>query len=90
MVTLVSQPEPTIEAAAMPPAHMSYIAIANDLQARIESGEYPPGTRLPTYRELAGLYSVSVATATRAIRELRRRCVVEGHPGKGVYVPSIT
>jgi GntR family transcriptional regulator len=85
MVTLASQPETT--EFAMPPAHMSASAIAADLEARIAAGEYLPGTRLPTYGQLADLYSVSVATSRRAIGLLRRQGTVEGHPGKGVYVP---
>lgn len=83
MVTLVSQPEE----ATMPPAHMSYAAIAADIAARIDTGEYPPGSRLPTYAQLADLYSVSLASIRRAIGQLRDDGVVEGHPGKGVFVP---
>lgn len=84
MVTLASQPETET---AMPPAHMSHSAIAADLKARIAGGEYQPGTRLPSYRELAALYSVSPATVRRAIALLREDGAVEGHPGKGVFVP---
>lgn len=53
---------------------------------RIEAGEYPPGSRLPTYRELADLYSVSYATAQRAIGTLRDRGIVRGQQGRGVFV----
>jgi GntR family transcriptional regulator len=87
MVTLVSQ---LGSATTMPPAHMSYLAIADDIRARVTTGEYRPGERLPSYAQLADLYSVSLATVRRAVRLLRQQGVVEGYPGKGVYVASVT
>lgn len=68
------------------PVPMSYRAIAADLAARITSGEYPPGSKLPSYAELALLYSVSVSTAQRAIALLQDRGVVVGATGRGLYV----
>lgn len=68
------------------PRHLNFREIADDLAERIESGEYAPGTQLPTYKELAELYSVSYATAQRAVGTLRDRGVVRGHQGRGVFV----
>jgi GntR family transcriptional regulator len=68
------------------PVPMSYRQIADDLEARIRAGEYPPGAELPSYAELAKLYSVSRATATRAYGLLHDRGLVVGSPGRGVYV----
>jgi GntR family transcriptional regulator len=65
---------------------LSFQQIADDLAARIDSGEYPPGAKLPSYSNLADLYTVSVATAQRAILILRTRGLVEGEPGRGVFV----
>lgn len=70
----------------MPPVPLSYRQVADDLEARIKRGEYEPGTAIPSYRELAELYSVSVSTASRAVALLRDRGVVIGVPGRGVYV----
>ncbi len=70
------------------PRHTSYREIAEDLAERIHIGEYAPGEKLPTYEELAKLYSVSRATAQRAITTLRDRGVVRGHQGVGVFVPD--
>lgn len=70
------------------PLPMSYLKIAEDLSARIKSGEYGPGEQLPTYNELADLYSVSFSTITRVIGVLRDRGVVIGLPGRGVFVPE--
>ena len=70
------------------PVKLSYRQIADDLTERIRRGEYPPGTLLPSYAELAVLYSVSLTTAGRAYSLLRDRGTVEGSPGRGMYVPA--
>jgi GntR family transcriptional regulator len=63
-----------------------YREVANDLQARINSGEYPPGTQIPSYAQLAVLYTVSVTTVQRAILVLQAQGVLVGVQGRGVYV----
>lgn len=68
------------------PVPMTYAQIADDLQARVAAGEYAPGARLPTYIELAELYSVSRRTAARAYGMLVDRGVVVGSTGRGMYV----
>ena len=70
----------------MPPRLLTHPAIARDLAERIEAGEYPTGSKLPTYRELCEMYSVSHATIQRAMMLLRAQGVVEGVSGVGVYV----
>jgi GntR family transcriptional regulator len=65
---------------------MTYRQIADDLQARIARGEYPPGSTLPSYRELAELYSVGTTTAANVYRVLTDRGVVVGQAGRGVFV----
>jgi GntR family transcriptional regulator len=67
---------------------MSGAQIAQDLTDRIKSGQYPPGTKLESYAELADLYGVSEATIATVIRLLRDRGVVIGLQGKGVFVPE--
>lgn len=70
----------------MPALPLSYADIAADITARIEAGEYAPGAKLPSYSQLADLYSVSVSTAARAVALLRDRGVAVGAPGRGVYI----
>jgi GntR family transcriptional regulator len=65
---------------------MSYRQIADDLAARIATGEYQPGARMPKYSEIAALYSVSYATAARAYGLLQDRGLTVGSPGRAVYV----
>lgn len=68
------------------PVHFSYMQIADDLAERIAKGEYADGEKLPSYSNLAELYSVGTTTARDAYRELRARGLVVGIPGKGVFV----
>ncbi|MEV0608158.1 winged helix-turn-helix domain-containing protein [Polymorphospora rubra] len=68
------------------PIPLSSRGIADDLHARILGGEYATGSRLPSLRELAELYSVSVSTIQRAQELLKDRGLLVGSPGRGVYV----
>ncbi|MFI2710279.1 GntR family transcriptional regulator [Micromonospora sp. NPDC018662] len=70
----------------MPIPSGGYREVAEDLTTRIRSGEYPPGERLPTYKELADLYSVSVTTVQRAIIILQDRGLLVGLQGRGLWV----
>ena len=65
---------------------LSYRQIADDLAARIAAGEYPPGGKLPSYSELAAMYSCSITTAQSALRVLRERGLTYSEPGRGTYV----
>jgi GntR family transcriptional regulator len=68
------------------PRHLTQREIVADIAARIESGEYAPGDKLPSYTEMAALYSVSRATAQRVVLVLSTMGLVEGRPGLGVFV----
>lgn len=60
--------------------------VAADIRARIESGEWPPGHKLPPLHELVVIYRCSETPIKQAIRDLQTLGVLEGHQGKGVYV----
>lgn len=70
------------------PVPMSSAEIVEDIAVRIANGEagYLPGDQLPSYSQLADLYSVSPATAARVYRDLRMMRLVKGSTGRGVYV----
>ncbi|GAB3985702.1 winged helix-turn-helix domain-containing protein [Plantactinospora veratri] len=70
----------------MPSAPADYRRIADEITAKIKSGELPPGTKLPSTSKLADEYDVSPATAYRAVSLLHDRDLVIGQPGRGVYV----
>lgn len=72
------------------PAQKSYRAIADELTRAIADGTYPPGAQIPSYAQIAELYSVSESTAFRAVALLNDRGLVEGRPGRGVYVKEQT
>jgi GntR family transcriptional regulator len=65
---------------------LTYRQIAADVGRRIRAGQYPPGTAIPSYRDLARLYGVSTSTAQRSVRVLRDLGLAMGVPGRGVFV----
>lgn len=68
------------------PIPMNYLEIAEDIAARIKSGEYKPGQQLPSYSQLAALYSVGRSTAARVYSILNDRGLTVGAQGRAVYV----
>lgn len=62
-----------------------YRQIADDLRARIESGEFPPGSQLPTKAELMVSYRVALTTVNNAIGVLRELGLAETRQGRGMY-----
>jgi GntR family transcriptional regulator len=62
-----------------------YRQVADDLRARMESGEFPPDSQLPSKSELMGHYAVALATLNAAIRVLRGEGRVETEQGKGTF-----
>ncbi|OBK73833.1 GntR family transcriptional regulator [Mycobacterium sp. 1274761.0] len=52
----------------------------------IRSGKLPPGTRLPTVRELAGQLGMAVNTVARAYRELESAGILETRGRFGTFV----
>lgn len=60
--------------------------IAADLRHRIETGEYRPGDRLPTYEELAAHYGTGHATIQAALRILRTEGLISVRKKAGITV----
>lgn len=54
----------------------------------IVTGEYPPGSKLPTVRELAVLASVNPNTMQRALMELERDGLAKSHGTIGRMVTT--
>src|SRR5262245_5546068 len=63
-----------------------YKQIAAIIRARIESGEYAKGTRIPTESEMVETWEVARTTARRAIALLRDEGLVTTVPQRGRYV----
>jgi DNA-binding GntR family transcriptional regulator len=62
----------------MPPR--SYQRIAADLRRRIAAGEWAPGDRIPSWRQLQAEYRVGQGAIRLAIEQLRAEGLVEGQP----------
>ena len=56
------------------------------VQRRVAVGDLPPGTELPSIRQMAAELQVSVITVKRAYLELEREGVIETRHGKGSVV----
>jgi len=65
-----------------------YLRVAEELRARIEGGELPPGTRLPSVAELIQQYGGSNSVASRAYKLLVDDGLVVSRHGAGHYVRS--
>ena len=51
-------------------------------------GSLPPGSRLPSYRELQRRYRLSPATVQRVLAELSRRGLLVTRPGSGTFTTA--
>jgi GntR family histidine utilization transcriptional repressor len=65
-----------------------FALIKQFLEQQIKSGQWPPGTRIPTEQSLTDTFSVSRMTARRAVKELADVGLLTRTPGKGTYVSS--
>jgi DNA-binding GntR family transcriptional regulator len=66
-----------------PPKYAQVIA---ELQRRIDSGEYPPGSLLPSENQLSGEFAIARPTVVRALRVLRQEGWINTQQGKGSFV----
>jgi GntR family transcriptional regulator, hexuronate regulon transcriptional repressor len=63
-----------------------YRQVADSIMASIKSGDYKPGLRLPSERDLAAAYKVSRPTVREAMIALEMRGLVESRHGSGIYI----
>lgn len=68
---------------------LKYEVIAQDIQGKIERGEYKPNDRLPVIADLCEKYDVSKITIKRAMDILAARGLVIKRRGSGSYVKDI-
>jgi DNA-binding transcriptional MocR family regulator len=69
-----------------PDTEPKYQALLDALRRDIESGALPPGTRLPTQRDLARRLGVAIGTVGRAYAVAEQRGIVSGEVGRGTFV----
>jgi DNA-binding GntR family transcriptional regulator len=64
----------------------AYQRIADDLRARIRSGDLTPGARVPSRKQLAEQYQVADSVPLQAVRLLIAEGLVVTRPGAGSFV----
>ncbi len=63
-----------------------YAQVIEEIQRRIERGEYPPGSLLPSEHQFADEFGIARPTVVRALRVLRQDGWIETQQGKGSFV----
>ena len=63
-----------------------YAQVVAEIQRRIETGDYPPGTLLPSEHQLVTEFGVSRPTIVRALTALRQDGWIETQQGRGSFV----
>ncbi len=63
-----------------------YMNIADKIAAYIMENKLQPGDKLPTYREFADLFGVSVHTVGSALERLQYKGMVDIRPQSGIFV----
>jgi GntR family transcriptional regulator len=66
-----------------------YSRLRQALHDRVTSGEWQPGDRIPTIRELCALYGVSRITVVQALDTLAHDGFLQRWQGKGVFVSQL-
>ncbi|NIK71568.1 MULTISPECIES: PLP-dependent aminotransferase family protein [unclassified Paenibacillus] len=65
-----------------------YRQIADYVRSKIESGEWPTGSRIPTERAAAKVFGVNRSTVVQAFAELAADGLIEGKSGSGTIVSA--
>ncbi|MBO9607427.1 MAG: FadR family transcriptional regulator [Paenibacillaceae bacterium] len=67
---------------------LAYEKVYDEMKRRIASGEWEPGSRLPTIEQLSALFGVGVSTVREAVRILGKQKIVRIEQGRGTFVSS--
>ncbi|MEQ9437416.1 MAG: GntR family transcriptional regulator [Cyclobacteriaceae bacterium] len=67
-----------------------FIAISDEVIARIKSGELQPGDKIPSENELIKIYQVSNTTARKSLLEIELKGWARRIKGKGTFVLNRT
>ena len=73
---------PFLKRAGVPLHHQ----IKDDLFHRLRSGDWPPGSELPSEQVLCAHFDVSRGTLRRAVADLVNEGYIERHSGRGSFV----
>ena len=67
-----------------------YLQVKDFVLEKVKSGEYQPGFKIPTERELSTQLGISRNTVSAAYKELLLEDVLEARQGRGTFVKAIT
>ncbi len=67
-----------------------YVQLRELLLERIDKGEYLPGEKLPSEREMAEIYKINRMTVKKAIESIVSEGILEKIPNKGTFVRKET
>jgi DNA-binding GntR family transcriptional regulator len=63
-----------------------YLQLQSIIKKKIENGEWPVGSQIPTEEDLCNTFSVSRATVRTAVLELVRQGFLKRQQGKGTFI----
>lgn len=63
-----------------------FLQIADTITEKVVSGEFPPGEKIPSVRELAAVMGVNPNTVMRTYSELQAMNIIENQRGIGYFV----
>ncbi len=66
-----------------------YYQLKQTLLKWIEGGDYPPGSILPSEKQLQDSFGISRTTVRMALKELEQEGFLVRSPGKGTFVASM-
>ena len=72
------------------PKILRYQELAERLADLIRHGTYPPGTRIPSVRQMSQQQNLSISTVLQAYSLLERQGLIESRPQSGYYVHAHT
>lgn len=70
--------------------HPLYKCLADSILAATEQGLFPPGSRLPTVREMASAMSLSQGTVKHAYDVLQQEGFIEKIQGRGTFIRELS
>lgn len=66
-----------------------YRKVIDLIRDRVASGEWPVGRPIPSTPKLRELTGLSITSVRRGVEQLQKDGILEGHPGKGVFVRAL-
>ncbi|MGI6091529.1 MAG: winged helix-turn-helix transcriptional regulator [Veillonellaceae bacterium] len=66
-----------------------YLQVKNYILEKIKAGDYKPGSKLPTERDLSAELGISRNTVSAAYKELLMEGVLEARQGRGTFVKAV-